>query len=64
MMESSQKVNDEIMDSLREIDRLCHVRMYLIERNASISNIDDINSRIKIEHNKIVELEGASHESA
>ena len=57
MMESSQKVNDEIMDSLREIDRLCRVRMYLIERNA-------INSRIKIEHNKIVELEGASHESA
>lgn len=64
MMESSQKVNDEIMDSLREIDRLCRVRMYLIERNASISNIDDINSRIKIEHSKIVELEGASHESA
>ena len=64
MMESSQKVNDEIMDSLREIDRLCRVRMYLIERNASISNIDDINSRIKIEHNKIVELEGESHESA
>ena len=64
MMESSQKVNDEIMDSLREIDRLCRVRTYLIERNASISNIDDINSRNKIEHNKIVELEGASHESA
>lgn len=49
---------------MREIDRLCRVRTYLIERNASISNIDDINSRIKIEHNKIVELEGASHESA
>lgn len=42
MMESSQKVNDEIMDSLREIDRLCRVRTYFI----------------------IVELEGASHESA
>lgn len=64
MMESSQKVNDEIMDSLREIDRLCRVRTYLIERNASISNIDGINSRIKIEHNKIVDLEGANHESA
>ena len=64
MMESSQKVNDEIMDSLREIDRLCRVRTYLIERTASIYNIDDINSRIKIEHNKIVDLEGANHESA
>ena len=64
MMESSQKVNDEIMASLREIDRLCRVSTYLIERNASISNIDDINSRIKIEHNKIVDLEGANHESA
>lgn len=64
MMESSQKVNDEIMASLKEIDRLCRVRTHLIEKNASIFKIDVINSRIKIEHNKIVELEGGSHESA